>query len=62
MSFPMNEDEQRWAEHANKLRKRAQEYDEMWLRSWQKRLGQKVRRDERLKEEAKLRTRSLARG
>lgn len=47
--FPNNDEENRWLAHAKKLRKRAYEYELRALRSWQKRLGQKVRRDEMLK-------------
>ena len=58
MSFPMDQDEKMCMKHAKNLRRRAYEWELKGLRSWQKRLGQRTRRDEALRE---LRTDSMGR-
>ena len=44
-SLPYNEDELRMVRHAKKLRDRAYQWEMKAHRSWLKRLGQQVRRD-----------------
>ena len=47
MNFPLDEDEKRWIAHAKKLRQRAYRYELKVLRHWQKRLGQKIRKEKK---------------